>query len=99
MENNRVVLHSVSPEELKELMREMIQFEFQKINNEIQMAIGDDDLISTGNACRLLGVCSKYFKILVQDGHFTVFHHLKERRFKRAELLEYRNRWRQNKVI
>jgi len=99
MENNRVVLHSVSPDELKELLQEMIRLEFQKINTEIQIVIGEDDLVSAGTASRLLGICNKYFNILVQDGHFTVFHHLKERRFKRAELLEYRNKWRQNKVI
>ena len=92
-------MHSVSPEELKEHIRELIRDEFQTINIEMQRVIGEDDLVSIGSACRILGVCSKVFRILVQDGHFTVFHHLKERRFIRGELLEYRNKWRTEKCI
>lgn len=75
----------------------MIKEEFLEINNELQRTMGEDDLVSTGTACRLLGVCSKVLRYLVQEGHFTVFHHMKERRYIRAELLEFRNRKRVNK--
>ena len=81
-----------TPHELKELLREMIREEFQDINKEMQRVIGEDDLVSTGTAGRLLGVCSKQLRYMINEGHFTVFHHLKERRFIRAELLEFRNR-------
>lgn len=97
MKNDSIVLHSIAPEELKIMIREMMKDEFQNINIEIQRVIGEDDLVSTGSACRILGVCSKVFRILVKDGNFTVFHHMKERRFIRAELLDYRNKWRTNK--
>ena len=96
-ENNSIIIHSITPQELKEIIQELIQQEFEIINKEIQNVIGEDDLISTGTACRILGMCSKVFRILVQHGHFTVFHHLKERRFVRGEILEYRNKYRVNK--
>lgn len=94
MENSSIVLHSIEPNELREVIREMIRSEFEIISIEMQRIIGEDDLISTGSACRILGICSKVFRILVKDGHFTVFHHMKERRFIRAEILNYRNKWR-----
>ncbi|MBK7870743.1 MAG: hypothetical protein IPJ74_08665 [Saprospiraceae bacterium] len=72
----------------------MIQAEFEEVNKEIQSVIGEDDLVSSGTACRLLGVCSKVLKILTDQGHFTVYYHLKERRYNRGELLEYRNKYR-----
>lgn len=97
MENSSIVMHSIDPNDLKKMIQELIRAEFENINCEIQRVIGEDDLVSTGTACRILGVCSKVFRILVQNGHFTVFHHLKERRFIRGEILEYRNRYRINK--
>ncbi|MEO0687624.1 MAG: hypothetical protein AAFY76_21890, partial [Cyanobacteria bacterium J06649_11] len=54
--------------------------------------IGEDDLVSTGTACRILGVCAKVLRYLVNEGHFTVFNHLKEKRYRRGELLAFRNR-------
>lgn len=98
MENNSIVMHGVAPEQLKEMMRSLIKEEFDQINIDMQRIIGEDDLVSTGSACRILGICAKVFRILVQDGHFTVFHHMKERRFIRAELLAYRNKFRKNKL-
>jgi DNA-binding transcriptional MerR regulator len=98
MENNNIILHSITPAELKKLLREMIQEEFQQVNNEIQRIIGEDDLVSTGTAARLLGVCPKVLRYLVNEGHFTVFHHMKERRYPRAELLEFRNKKKVNRL-
>lgn len=72
----------------------MIQEEFANVNEEVQRVIGEDDLVSTGTACRLLGVCSKVLLHLVREGHFTVFHHMKEKRYVRAELLTFRNQQR-----
>lgn len=92
MENNNIILHAVTPFELKEMLQEMIKEEFELINREVQRVMGEDDLVSTGTASRLLGVCPKVMRYLVQEGHFTVFHHMKERRFVRAELLEFRNK-------
>lgn len=93
-----IIIHQVTPEELQRIIKDLIRTEFFQVNKEIQQVIGEDDLVSTGTACRILGVCSKVFRILVQQGHFTVFHHLKERRFIRGELLEYRNRFRLEKI-
>ncbi|MEL7006462.1 MAG: hypothetical protein AAFN93_27600 [Bacteroidota bacterium] len=98
MENNNIILHSVTPHELKELLREMIREEFTAVNEEVQRVIGEDDLVSTGTACRLLGICSKVLRYLVNEGHFTVFYHLKEKRYIRAELLEFRNKKRISKT-
>ncbi|MEL6656748.1 MAG: hypothetical protein AAFP77_18315 [Bacteroidota bacterium] len=97
MENNNIILHAVTPHELKELLRGMIQEEFATVNEEVQRVIGEDDLVSTGTACRLLGVCSKVLLHLVREGHFTVFHHMKEKRYIRSELLDFRNRNRTNR--
>ena len=99
MENNNIILHSVTPHELKELLREMIREEFATVNEEVQRVIGEDDLVSTGTACRLLGVCSKVLLHLVREGHFTVFYHMKEKRYVRAELLEFRNKNRINRLL
>lgn len=68
------------------------------MNQEVQRVIGEDDLVSTGTACRLLGVCSKVMRHLVKEGHFTVFQHMKERRYSRAEILDFRNRQRVKKL-
>ena len=92
MQNNNIILHSISPHELEELLRTIIREEFEEMNKEIQRVIGEDDLVSTGTACRLRGVCSKVMRHFVSEGHFTVFHHMKERRYIRAELLDFRNR-------
>ena len=98
MENNNIILHSVTPHELKELLREMIKEEFATVNEEVQRVIGEDDLVSTGTACRLLGVCSKVLLHLVREGHFTVFYHMKEKQYVRAELLAFRNKQRINRM-
>ncbi len=97
--SKNILIRETTPEELKSILKEMIQEEFKAINNEVQRVIGEDDLISSGTACRHLGVCSKVFRILVQRGHFTIFHHLKERRFVRGEILAYRNQYRTNKTL
>ena len=98
MENNNIILHSITPAELKAMIRELVKEEFEVMNRELQRVMGEDDLVSTGTACRLLGVCSKVLRYLVNEGHFTVFHHMKERRFIRAELLEFRNRHRVSRL-
>ncbi len=98
MENNNIILHSITPVELKEMLRELVKEEFEIVNEEVQRVIGEDDLVSTGTACRLLGICSKVMRHLIQEGHFTVFHHMKERRYMRAELLEFRNKYRVNRL-
>ena len=98
MENSNIILHSITPNELQEMLRTMMKEEFEELNKEVQLVIGEDDLVSTGTACRLLGVCSKVLRHLVNEGHFTVFPHLKERRYRRAELLEFRNKKRARKL-
>ncbi len=98
MQNNNIILHSITPNELKEMIRDLLREEFEIINMELQRVLGEDDLVSTGTAGRLLGVCSKQLRYLIQEGHFTVFHHLKERRYIRAELLDFRNRKKVNKL-
>ena len=98
MKNDNIILHAITPNELKDMLRELVKEEFEFMNQEIQRVIGEDDLVSTGTACRLLGVCSKVMRNLIQEGHFTVFHHMKERRYIRAELLEFRNKRRVNRL-
>jgi len=98
MENN-VMLHSITPHQLKEILREMIREEFEAVNEEVQRVIGEDDLVSTGTACRLLGMCSKQLRYLVNEGHFTVYHHMKEKRYARAELLDFRNKHKINRLV
>ena len=95
---NEIILQSMSREELRDMMQEMVRTEFQIINKEIQRVIGEDDLVSTGTACRILGVSSKVLKVLIQQGHFNVFAHIHDRRFSRGELLSYRNAYRINKI-
>ena len=95
--NDNILLHQISPTEFKDMLKELVREEFQNINEEIQRVIGDDDLVSVGTACRLLGICSKVFRIYEKDGYFTVYHHLKEKRYSRGELLEYRNKFRAHK--
>ncbi len=94
---NEIILQSMSKQELEAMLRELVRTEFNTMNEEIQRVIGEDDLVSTGTACRILGVCAKVLRVLVDDGHFTVYWHLKERRYIRGELLDYRNRYRVNK--
>lgn len=94
MNNDNIILHNMTPEQHKTMLQNLIREELDRISIELQMAMGEDDLISTGTASRLLGMCTKVFRILVQEGHFTVYHHLKERRFLRSEILEYRNKFR-----
>lgn len=79
------------------MLRTLVRLEFEAMNKELQRVIGEDDLVSTGTACRILGMSSKMLKILVDHGQFTVYHHLKERRYNRGELLDYRNQYRVNK--
>lgn len=98
MQNNNIILHSITPNELKGMIRDLLREEFEIVNMELQRVLGEDDLVSTGTAGRLLGVCSKQLRYLIQEGHFTVFHHLKERRYIRAELLDFRNRKKVNKL-
>ena len=93
----KITIHEMSPEELNNLIQKTVKNEFEHMSNEFQKAFGEDDLISIGTACRLLGMSKKYFNILVDRGQFTVYHHMKERRFKRGEILEYRNKHKTNK--
>ena len=95
--DNNIILHSVTPTELQELLTKLIREEFEYMNEELQKVMGEDDLVSSGTACRLLGVCSKVLKYLVDEGHFSVFYRLRERRFKRSEVLQYRNKHMVNK--
>ena len=90
---NSVVFHSLSPVDLEELITKILHKEFEHLNEQLQMVMGDDDLISSGTACRLLGVSQKVLKYLLDEGYFTVFYHLRERRFRRSEVLEYRNKY------
>ena len=96
MKNNNIILYAITPHELKELLQEMIREEFTEVNEEVQRVIDEDDLVSMGTACRLLGVCSKVPFFLVKEGHFTVFYHMKEKRYVQAKLLEFRNKCRVN---
>ncbi len=89
----RITLHEITPVELKSMLRELVQKEFDNMNEELQRVIGEDDLVSTGTACRLLGMSVKSLKILTDRGEFSVYYHLKEKRFNRGELLDYRNRY------
>ncbi|MFM9949465.1 MAG: hypothetical protein ACKV1O_16125 [Saprospiraceae bacterium] len=94
---NEIILQAMSVKELEGLLHKLIHEEFETINVELQRVIGEDDLVSIGTACRILGVCSKSMKVLTDAGYFTVFHHLKERRYIRGELLAYRNGYRVNR--
>lgn len=89
----KITLHEITPVELKAMLQELVQTEFDNMNEELQRVIGEDDLISTGTACRLLGMSVKSLKILTDRGEFSVYYHLKEKRFNRGELLDYRNRY------
>lgn len=93
----KITLHEITPNELKMMLRELVQEEFNAVNEEIQRVVGEDDLVSTGTACRILGVCSKVLKVLADQRKFSVYHHMKERRYNRGELLDYRNKYRLNK--
>jgi hypothetical protein len=94
---NDIILQALSTKDLEAMLRELVRTEFASMNEELQRIIGEDDLVSTGTACRILGVSSKVLKVLVDQGHFTVYHHLKERRYNRGDLLNYRNQYRINK--
>ena len=89
----KITLHEITPVELKAMLQELVQEEFDSMNEELQRVIGEDDLVSTGTACRLLGMSVKSLKILTDRGEFSVYYHLKEKRFNRGELLDYRNRY------
>lgn len=95
--NNDIILQAISTEDLENLLRNLVRKEFETMNEELQRIIGEDDLVSTGTACRILGVSTKVLKVLVDQGYFTVYYHLKEKRYNRGELLDYRNRYRVNK--
>jgi hypothetical protein len=90
---DKITVHEMTPKELDERIQEIMKQEFNRMCVELQRSFGEDDLISTGSACRLLGVSSKYFKILIDRGEFTVYFHLKERRFNRGEILAYREQY------
>ena len=93
MSTNNIVLQSMNPEELKALIREIIDEGIQDVSEQLERSFGEDDLISSGSARRILGVSDKYFRILIKDGLFTCYTHLKERRFCRGEILEFRNKY------
>lgn len=92
MESN-IILQAISTRELEDMLRRLVRAEFEAMNLELQRVIGEDDLVSTGTACRLLGVSTKVLKYWVDEGHFRVYHHLKERRYNRGDLLDYRNKY------
>ena len=94
---NDIILQAISTKDLEEIIRTLVRSEFKAMNEELQRVIGEDDLVSTGTACRILGMSSKVLKVLVDQGYFTIYYHLKERRFNRGELLDYRNKYRVNK--
>ncbi|NRA48219.1 MAG: helix-turn-helix domain-containing protein [Phaeodactylibacter sp.] len=89
----KITLHELTPSELTTLFRKLVQEEFDDISNKLQRVVGEDDLVSTGTACRLLGVSNKTLKVLADRGEFSVYYHLKEKRFNRGELIDYRNRY------
>lgn len=93
----KITIHEMSPEELRNQIQGMFKDEFENVSEKLQRAFGEDDLVSTGTACRLLGVSPKVFRILRDEGHFTVYHHLKERRYNRGEILGYRNKYKINR--
>ena len=95
--DKNIILHSINQEEFEELVTKIFREQFVSMNKELQMVLGEDDLISSGTACRLLGVSTKVLKYLIDEGYFTVFYHLRERRFRRADILEYRNKYRAEK--
>ncbi|WP_367389050.1 hypothetical protein [Lewinella sp. LCG006] len=95
---NEIILQAITTQELEELLRSLVRAEFQAMNTELQRVIGEDDLVSTGTACRILGVSNKVLKILLDQGYFTIYYHLKERRYNRGELLAYRNKYRVNRM-
>lgn len=94
MNNENIILHNITPDELKQMLSQLVDEKLEEVNIEMQRVIGEDDLVSSGTATRLLGMCGKGFRHLLQEGHFTVYYHMKEKRFSRGELLEYRNKYR-----
>ena len=94
---NDIILQAISTKELEEMLRTLIRSEFEAMNEELQRIMGEDDLVSTGTACRILGMSSRVLKDLVDLGYFTVYYHMKEKRYNRGELLDYRNKYRVNK--
>jgi len=91
---NNIILQSISVTDLENMLQALIRSELETMKTELQRIIGEDDLVSTGTACRILGVSSKTLKVMADQGYFTVYHHLKDRRYNRAELLDYRNQFR-----
>ena len=94
MTNDNIMVHNITPDQLKSMLKTLVREELDNVNIELQRVMGEDDLVSSGTAARLLGVCAKVFRVLVKDGHFTVYYHLKEKRFSRGEILNYRNQYR-----
>ena len=94
---DNIILHYVTPEQLKTMLQELIQEEVEQMFTKLQETMGEDDLISTGTASRLLGVCTKKFRVLAELGYFDVYSHLKERRFSRGGILRYRNQYKLKK--
>ena len=89
----KITLHEMTPHELKDMLQDMMKEEFDIITNKLQTMVGEDDLISSGRACRMLGMSYKTLKILTDQGTFSVYHHMKERRYNRGEIIEYRDRY------
>lgn len=94
---NEIILQAISIKELEEIIRNLVRTEFESMNQEMQRVLGEDDLVSTGTACRILGMSTKVLKVLVDEGYFTVYYHMKEKRYCRGELLNYRNQYRVHK--
>ena len=94
---NDIILQAISTKDLENMLRTLVRTEFEAMNEELQRTMGEDDLVSTGTACRILGMSSKVLKVLVDQGYFTIYYHLKEKRYNRGELLNYRNQYRVNK--
>ena len=90
---NDIILQAISTKELEDMLRTLIRSEFEAMNVELQRIMGEDDLVSTGTACRILGVSYKVLKVLVDEGCFRVYYHLKEKRYNRGDLLDYRNKY------
>jgi hypothetical protein len=88
----KITLHGMTPDEFRKLLEEIMEDKFEEMYLELQKAMGDDDLISTGTVARLLGICNKNVKVLVDRREISFYDHIKERRYNRAEILEYRDR-------
>ena len=81
---NEIILQAISIKELEEIIRNLVRAEFESMNQEMQRVLGEDYLVSTGTACRILGMSNKVLKVLVDEGYFTVYYHMKEKRYCRG---------------